>query len=298
MTINILILCVFAAALLYKGLRDIAGIAMGESRYLYGQKQLSRIAKATKVKRSIWETAKFKPLLTALGAFIFIEQSKESKLTEQLKKAKMLYTPKEYTAKKFLFSGIGIIVILFCYMIGFIIGIPIGVILTLFLYFLVNDELKHKLTLSNIKILLELPQFIRAVITNMKTDRDLIHIVERYIPIAKETGLKPELITLVADLKSGNTETALMRFDTRLGLPEISRLVVILINIERGVDQTNALTFLANDMMLIARENIKRQYSVRPAKLNQQLLPCIVVDIIALMYVLVYSVMISANQMV
>lgn len=290
MTINDIVLALFATYLLFTGLRYLWGIATGDSVSAYGKKQLLKIEKVKRSKKSLWETHPFIGILTIIGTVVFVEPTKESKLKEQLSRAGLLYTPKEYMAKRVLFIFFGFALIFLIYSRQFYLGIPFGVIVAIYLQFRVNDELADKITVNNDQLLRELPQFVRSVISGLKTDRDIIRVIERFIPIAKPT-LKPELETLVVDLKSGSVESALLHFDARLGLPEISRLVVILINIERGIDQANSLTYLANDMRLITRENTKRQYSLRPAKLMRALLPCILVDIVALMYVLIYNVL-------
>lgn len=66
----------------------------------------------------------------------------------------------------------------------------------------VNDRLKEKDEL----IESELPKFIRAIVQGLKTEKDVIKLLESYSTIAGK-GLQYDIEVLVLDLKSGNFES-------------------------------------------------------------------------------------------
>ncbi len=74
----------------------------------------------------------------------------------------------------------------------------------------VNDRLKEKDEL----IESELPKFIRAIVQGLKTEKDVIKLLESYSTIAGK-GLQYDIEVLVLDLKSGNFENAMLDFDKR-----------------------------------------------------------------------------------
>lgn len=284
----IILLAVFL--FLIFGLSGLWRIAAGEeSAYAYGSKRLDKIVKRHKDKHSPWEQAPLKDLLTAVGHVIPVDPERIEKENGQLDRAGMNYTAQEYEAKKFIFIATGLLFTAAIYATGLLIAVPVGILLTLLLYFKTVEDLTKKLRRNDTKALQELPQFIQAILAGIKTDRDIIRVVERYIPLAGQ-ALKPEITALAFSMHTGGVEKALRHFDNRMGLPEISRLVTILTNVERGIDQSNALEFLTADMLLLAAENVTRQLALRPPRLKRALVPCVIVMAMGLLYMLIGNI--------
>ena len=57
-----------------------------------------------------------------------------------------------------------------------------------------------------------------------------------------------------------------------------------------GIDQTAALEFMADDMARQVREGIRKELSLRPAKMRGTFMPAVAVCVAIVMYVLVVYV--------
>lgn len=287
-----LFILVAVFVLFFVGVSGLWKIAAGESTYTYGGRSLEKIIKNKRVKRSSWEKAPLKNLLTAIGKRIPISSARVEKENDQLERSGMNYTAREYEAKKLVFICLGLFLTGAFYLTGFLFGVALGVLVTLYLYFKVVGDLTDKLQKSDAAVLQELPQFVQAILAGIKTDRNIIHVIERYIPLSGPV-LRPEITALTLEMNTGGVEKALLHFDSRMGVPEISRFTTILINIERGIDQGNALEYLTDDMLLLAAENVAKELSLRPAKLKRVLTPCVAFMSLGLIYVLIVNVFTS-----
>jgi len=71
---------------------------------------------------------------------------------------------------------------------------------------------------------------------SLENDRDVLKILTSYRRVAgKDFGA--ELDQTIADMKTGNYENALIRFETRIGSPMLSDVIRGLIGVLRGDDQ-------------------------------------------------------------
>lgn len=67
----------------------------------------------------------------------------------------------------------------------------------------------------------EIPRFALTVGQSLENDRDVLKILTSYRRVAgKDFGA--ELDQTIADMKTGNYENALIRFETRIGSPMLS----------------------------------------------------------------------------
>lgn len=65
-----------------------------------------------------------------------------------------------------------------------------------------------------------------------------------------------------------------------------------------GIDQTATLSYMADDMARQARENIRKELSLRPGKMRRTYYPAIGVCIAMILYVLVVYVINNLNSIV
>jgi hypothetical protein len=65
----------------------------------------------------------------------------------------------------------------------------------------------------------------------------------------------------------------------------------------RGIDQTATLSYLADDMARQAKENIRKELSLRPGKMRRTYYPAIGVCIAMILYVLVVYVINNLNNL-
>lgn len=128
----------------------------------------------------------------------------------------LFFTPQEYYARAVVMSG-GTLII------GGIISLAIMpsmsvviCILAVIVYFHFFGEVNDKLKEKDESIERELPKFVRAIVQGLKTEKDVIKLLENYGEIAGK-GLQYDIEVLILDLKSGNFENAMIDFENRVG---------------------------------------------------------------------------------
>ena len=197
-----------------------------------------------------------------------IEPYENRKLDKDLQRAGINLSPAEYKAKAFVTAGL---VVLFSF-----VFIPLGLtvitllvmLLGVMLFFKERQAVSEKLKKINGRILDELPRFVRTYNNSLKSSKDILKFMERYQKIAGE-DFKYDLDILITDLKTGNTEEALQRFDERVNIPQLSTFISGVIGTSKGVDQETFFYLMEQDMKILARENIKREIAKRPGKIKK-----------------------------
>lgn len=226
-----------------------------------------------------------KPVAGLIAPYIRMADFKEKRMQVQLARAGISLSPKEYLARSVLMAATAMI------MSGIFISfaiknmLPVSVILGVIVFFHFHSEVKDKLKDKDKMIEAELPKFIRAIVQGMKTEKDIIKLLETYETIAGK-GLKYDIEVLIMDLKSGNFEEGMMDFDKRVGNAYISRLSKALISANRGDNQDSALNYLMSDMGLLAKETMQRELNKRPGRVKALSIPVVIVAVAALFYVI------------
>ena len=208
------------------------------------------------------------PLTKIISKFIRMENYQKRKLEKDLARAGINLSPAEYYAKayvtaglitlsSFIFIPLGLTVITMCVM-----------LLGIMLFFKERQTVKEKLKKINGKILDELPRFVRTYNNSLKSSKDILKFMERYRKIAGD-DFKYDLDILITDLKTGNTEEALQRFDERVNIPQLSTFISGVIGTSKGIDQETFFYLMEQDMKILARENIKREIAKRPGRIKK-----------------------------
>lgn len=243
---------------------------------------------ATKSNTSLLDTLSVKlisPVIKLTSPLIRLEPFKEKRLKINLARAEILLSPKEYYARSIgmaaltLFGGGLLILVTMKNM------FPVIVILAVIIYYHFHGEVKDKLKVKDRLIESELPKFIRAIVRGLKTEKDIIKLLEIYETIAAK-GLKYDIEVLIMDLKSGNFEDGMLDFDRRLGNAYVSRLAKALVSMNRGDNQEATLNHLLTDMALLVKETMQRELNKRPGKVKIMVIPIVVVGIFTLFYVI------------
>jgi hypothetical protein len=224
------------------------------------------------------------PVMRVVAPFIRIDDFKERRMKIKLERAGLIFTPKEYYARAVVMA-VGTVIIGTLAAVAVMPSMTAVVcVLAIIVYFHffgeVNDRLKEKDEL----IERELPKFIRAIVQGLKTEKDVIKLLETYGTIA-EKGLQYDIEVLVLDLKSGNFENAMLDFDKRVGNAYMSRLTKALIAVNRGDNQEAALNHLLSDMSLLSHETMQRELNKRPGRVKMMVIPIVVIGIFTLFYV-------------
>ena len=127
---------------------------------------------------------------------------------------------------------------------------------------------------------------------NLENDRDVLKILTSYRRVAgKDFGA--ELDQTIADMKTGNYENALIRFETRIGSPMLSDVIRGLIGVLRGDDQRMYFKMICFDMRQIEQNNLKKEAAKRPKKIQRYSMMMLICIMIIYLVVLCTEVMSS-----
>jgi pilus assembly protein TadC len=281
------------AVLLFSGLKTVCAAASGRS--YAGRGVLSKMSKWQKKPFDPWTTFPLKQLLAVASRLAYVDEPVGVKLGKDLEKAGFPITPQEYTARKYLIVAAGISLTAVCFICRFYFGMFILLLATIFTLMKQRDALNAKVRKKELAISQEMPRFVRTLCRSLQSDRDLVSVVSTYRKVAG-LELSGELDILLAEMQSGNVQSALVHFENRIGSPEAFRLCAALRDMSLGVDQTATLSYMADDMARSVKENIKRELSLRPGKMRRTYYPAIAVCIAMILYVLVVYVIHNLNS--
>ncbi|MDR1204525.1 MAG: hypothetical protein LBL26_03465 [Peptococcaceae bacterium] len=135
----------------------------------------------------------------------------------------------------------------------------------------------------------EIPRFALTIAQNLENDRDVLKILSRYKRVTGQE-FRQELDQTTADMKTGNYENALIRFESRVGSPLLSDVVRGLIGTLRGDDQRMYFKMICFDMRQIELNNLKKEAAKRPKKIQKYSMMMLICIIIIYLVVLVTEV--------
>lgn len=278
---------------LYIGLLYPCLAILGYDVYAKKSKTLTTIIRWRRRSKDIWQNRYLNNILQIVAPLIPLSESSEKKTNDNLKRADIPYNAKEYYAKAILSACLGILVTVFATTLNSTILVIGGILMTIYLFFKnydeVNDILQNKAKLLED----EIPTFVRSIESGLHTDRDIIRGFERYKKIASP-AMASELDIVIADMQASSVAQGLMRFDNRLNSPEISRLCAALIEVDRGIDNSLTLQYLAQDMTTMHRQIIQRELDKRPGQMKRAILPAGIILVVMMFYILIEAVIRSA----
>ncbi|AIQ13822.1 hypothetical protein [Paenibacillus durus] len=225
-----------------------------------------QVAKIGKLKTSLLGTLLFRLSAWLTGKLPLSDYYKR-KTAATLHSAGIRLTPEAYLAHaivkaSLIFSG-GLITLPLLPLLS-----PVFIFLAIAVYFKeirTADEVVRK---KRGQIEAELPRFVATIAQELKATRDVLRMLEVY---AKHAGgsLQSELHITVADMKSGNQETALMRLETRIGSTMLSDVVRGLLSVLRGDQGAVYFEMLAHDFKLLEIQRLKMLAMKRPGKIRK-----------------------------
>ena len=234
-------------------------------------KRTEKARSAIRRKQGIGErfyTAVTYPLTKIISKFIRPENYQKRKLEKDLARAGINLSPAEYYAKAYVTAGLVILSSFIFILLGLTVITMCVMLLGIMLFFKERQAAREKLKKINGKILDELPRFVRTYNNSLKSSKDILKFMERYRKIAGD-DFKYDLDILITDLKTGNTEDALQRFDERVNIPQLSTFISGVIGTSKGIDQETFFYLMEQDMKILTRENIKREIAKRPGKIKK-----------------------------
>jgi flagellar protein FlaJ len=261
---------------------------------LAASKAVLTVARQDKKKTRNLEAVIFK-LSAKLSQFIHMDEYKRRKLEATLKSAGIKLTPETYIARAWVKAGLTALLIIPPLPIFPILS-PVILLLAITMFFRERRSADELVKQKREEIESELPRFVSTVSQELKASRDVLSILKSYQKNAGP-GLKQELEITIADMKSGNEETALTRLESRIGSTMLSDVVRGLISVKRGDNGVVYFELLSHDFKLLELQRLKLIAMKQPGKVRKYsffMLGCFL-----LMYfgILGYEIMVTIGKM-
>lgn len=220
---------------------------------------------------------------------LHMNEYKKMQLASDLQTAGINITPELHIANALIKSGIfGLLVVPAFFILPLI--SPLLVALTFAMYFKESKGIQEKIRQRRMKIEYELPRLVFTIDKTLSHSRDVLSILDEFRQNTS-VELKNELDITVADMRSGNYESALTRLESRVGSVMLSDVVRGLISVLRGDNTLVYWQSLSIKFADIQRQQLKAQAQKVPGKvkrLSMVLLFC---------FIAVYLVVITAEVM-
>lgn len=145
---------------------------------------------------------------------------------------------------------------------------PVFVVLGVGVYFRESTGAERLIVERRREIEYELPRFVATLTQQLKASRDVLSMLETN---QKHAGaaLQHELAITIADMRTGNYEGALTRFESRITSAMLSDVVRGLIGVLRGDDGVAFFAMLSHDMKQIELQRLKKLAMERPPKIRR-----------------------------
>lgn len=206
-------------------------------------------------------------LAEKLAKILPLDDYKRRKLTATLKSAEINMTAEVYVAQAMVKAGLIFLGIIPCLLIVPILS-PAFIIIGIGVYFTESGKAEKLITARRNEIEYELPRFVATLVQELKASRDVLSILENYQKNAGQ-ALKNELAITIADMRTGNFEGALTRFEARVSSAMLSDVVRGLIGVLRGDDGVVFFQMLSHDMKQLELQRLKRLAMERPPKIRK-----------------------------
>ena len=213
-----------------------------------------------------------------LAPFLRLDKLKRNRLQTALSIAGLELSPEVYTARAWVTAvAVGICAVPMAFLMPLLSPVLVGLAVALWFstYYAAFDFVRKRRKL----IEAEIPRFALSIGQNLENDRDVLKRLTSYRRVAGR-DFAAELDQTIADMKTGNYENALLRFETRIGSPMLSDVVRGLIGVLRGDDQRMYFKMICFDMRQIEQNNLKKEAAKRPRKIQRysmMMLVCIMI---------------------
>jgi hypothetical protein len=202
-----------------------------------------------------------------IAAHLKLNEFKRAQLEADLKTAQMDITPEMFKANAIVKAGIvGALAIPVAFI--FPLLVPVVLFLAVFLYRMETKSVSRRIMAKREKIEYELPRLVSNIEKTLTHNRDVLYMLESYIP-GSGPELKNELEITVADMKSGNYEGAITRLESRVGSSMMSDVCRGLIGILRGDDNRMYWASLSLKFNDTARQQLRLKAQKVPRKVKR-----------------------------
>lgn len=117
-------------------------------------------------------------------------------------------------------------------------------------------------------LMYELPELAAYIFHGYSGEKNMEALISSYLPAAG-TVLKRELELLLADIKTGNLDQALLAFDLRCNTAQLSHFLTVLRGVVAGENSPDALDRVAGDITLYEQEQARRKAGKIPGKIER-----------------------------
>lgn len=206
-------------------------------------------------------------LAAKLSKILPMDEYKHRKLTATLKSAEIPMTAEVYAAQAIVKAGLVFACAIPCLLVVPIIS-PVFVIVGMGVYFSESTKADKLIRVRREEIEYELPRFVATLTQELMASRDVLSILEIY---QKHAGpaMKNEMSITVADMRTGNFEGALTRFEARVSSAQLSDVVRGLVGVLRGDDGVAFFRMLSHDMKQLELQRLKKLALERPPKIRK-----------------------------
>lgn len=205
-------------------------------------------------------SSRFSPLIS-------MDMLKRAELENALAVAGMEMTPEEFIADaiaRAVLLSLCSIPLCFINPLFLLLGVGLGCLYGFYRYQTVLDNNKKR----RARIEMELPRFAQAISQSVKGDRDVLRMLMSYRRAA-ERDFADELDRTIADMKTGNYETALLKLEKRVDSPQMSEVIRGLIGTLRGEDQSIYFQMICFDLRQMEQNMLKKEAQKRPRAMQK-----------------------------
>lgn len=206
-------------------------------------------------------------LAAKLSKILPMDEYKRRKLTATLRSAEIPMTAELYMAQAMIKAGLVLLCIIPCLLIAPIIS-PVFVVVGIGVYFSESTKADKLIQARRADIEYELPRFVATLTQELVASRDVLSILETYQKHAGK-AMKNEMSITIADMRTGNFEGALTRFEARVSSAMLSDVVRGLVGVLRGDDGVVFFRMLSHDMKQLELQRLKRLALERPPKIRK-----------------------------
>lgn len=206
-------------------------------------------------------------LAAKLSKVLPMDEYKKRKLDATLKSAEIPMTAELYISQAIVKAALVLACAIPCLLVVPILS-PAFIIIGVAIYFSESTKADKLITARRQEIEYELPRFVATLTQELQASRDVLSMLETY---QKNAGaaLKNELAITTSDMRTGNFEGALTRFEARVSSAMLSDVVRGLIGVLRGDDGVTFFRMLSHDMKQLEIQRLKKLALERPPKIRK-----------------------------
>ena len=206
-------------------------------------------------------------LAAKLSKVLPMDEYKKRKLDATLKSAEISMTAELYVSQAIVKAALVLACAIPCLLVVPILS-PAFIIIGVAIYFSESTKADKLITARRQEIEYELPRFVATLTQELQASRDVLSMLETY---QKNAGaaLKNELAITTSDMRTGNFEGALTRFEARVSSAMLSDVVRGLVGVLRGDDGVTFFRMLSHDMKQLEIQRLKKLALERPPKIRK-----------------------------